>query len=198
MPDRTVIDNPDVLPYALYLLGGTGDFVDVEEIFLKCYELAPERFGWRTQKLPNYKTLYKALRDFEAKHPRAMIKTSNGLGRQLTAEGIEYVRARLDRLEPLRGPSARPPAIRVRAQRLLQDLVATPAAQRFFHGDTREPTRYEAAEALLCAPDSSAEAWHERLAIYRSSAEAARRGDVLSFLEFLDQVGAKWYGGASK
>jgi hypothetical protein len=49
------IDNPDIVPLAVYELGGSGAFVDVEDVFLRCHEIAPERFRWRKYDIPNYK-----------------------------------------------------------------------------------------------------------------------------------------------
>ncbi len=61
-------NNQDVFVWALYLLGGADRGVDVEEIYLKCFELAPARLGWRTRPdLPDYKKASKALQSIEAK-----------------------------------------------------------------------------------------------------------------------------------
>ena len=93
------VDNPDIIPFAIYQLGGIGEYIDVEDMFVYCYKLAPERFGWRKHPFPNYKSLSKALRDFEGKHPKHLIKTPDGLSRQLSAEGLEWLKRRLPVLE---------------------------------------------------------------------------------------------------
>ena len=41
MNARAHFDNPDVIPLALYQLGGVGRYIDIEDIFMKCYELTP-------------------------------------------------------------------------------------------------------------------------------------------------------------
>lgn len=192
-----LIDNPDIVPYSLYLLGGAGEFVDVEELFLKCYELASERFSWRTKPLPNYKTLSKALRDYEAKHPEAMIKTQSGLGRQLSTEGLQWVERELPRLaqafaRPIAGAS------RVKSQRMVRELAARPVVQRYLNGQASEPTKYEMADALLCAPDSPSSVWRERLRIYRSALTAARRADLLAFMDDAEAQHPEWFGGAPR
>ncbi len=196
-PTLSPIDNPDIVPYSLYLLGGAGGFVDVEELFLRCHELAPERFSWRTRSLPNYKTLSKALRDYEAKHPEAMIKTQSGLGRQLSVEGLRWVERNLPRLRAAFA-SPVPAAARVKSQRMVRDLAARPVVIRFLQDGTIEPTKYEMADALICAPDSPASVWLERLRTYRSAVAAARRTDLLSFLDFVESQRPDWFGGAPR
>ena len=37
--------NSELFVWALYLLGGAERDVDVEEIYLKCFEIAPARLG---------------------------------------------------------------------------------------------------------------------------------------------------------
>src|SRR5262245_61185579 len=68
--------------------GDAPGFIDVKDTFLRCFEVAPERFRWRKHLIANYKTLSKALRDFEGRHPSLLLKTEDGLSRQLSKEGI--------------------------------------------------------------------------------------------------------------
>lgn len=48
--------NSELFVWALYLLGGAEHDVDVEDIYLKCFAIAPARLGWRTKpEIPDYK-----------------------------------------------------------------------------------------------------------------------------------------------
>jgi len=86
--------NWEVFLWALYRLGGATEFIEVEDIFLKCFQLAPNRFSWRTREnLPDYKKCSKALRDAEAKQPHFLVKTGDGFKRQLTVEGQKWIEA---------------------------------------------------------------------------------------------------------
>ena len=61
-PPSDTANNQDVFLWALYVLGGADRDVDVEDIYLKCFEMAPARLGWRTQpQLPQYKKLRRHL-----------------------------------------------------------------------------------------------------------------------------------------
>jgi hypothetical protein len=190
------IDNPDIIPLAVYQLGGSGAFVDVEDIFLRCYQLAPERFRWRKHDIPNYKTLAKALRDFEGSHPSFLVKTSDGLSRQLSAEGHAWVTQKSNRFEEiLTRPGANPPTRR-RDHRILNEFSSNPLMRAFVEGNQPNLVKHEVADLLLCAPDSPKAVWRERLETYRSAAADAARPELVEFLEFLRKSKPEWFGEA--
>ena len=77
-PPSSEANNQDVFVWALYLLGGADKDVDVEEIYLKCFELAPARLGWRTHpEIADYKKTSKALQSIEATTHVELSKQSN-------------------------------------------------------------------------------------------------------------------------
>jgi hypothetical protein len=88
------IANWEIFLWALHQLGGSTQFVDVEDIYIECFNIAPARFGWRTRKnLPDYKKCAKALQQAEEKsrHPKMLIKTRDAYARQLTVEGQQWI-----------------------------------------------------------------------------------------------------------
>jgi hypothetical protein len=188
------IDNLDIIPFALYELGGAGQFLDVEDIFLRCFEVAPERFRWRKHLIANYKTLSKALRDFEGRHPDLLLKTEDGLSRQLSKEGIDWVNARLELFrEVLSKPGANPPTRR-REQKLLNEFASHRLVRAYEKGSLDDLHKYEVADLLLCAPDSPRAVWKERLETYRSAATAAGRPNLVEFLDYLRSNKPEWFG----
>ena len=195
MTRKPRVDNPDIIPFALHELGGAGQFIDVEDIFLRCFDVAPERFRWRKHLIANYKTLSKALRDFEGRHPDLLLKTEDGLSRQLSKEGIDWVKARLDLFrEVLSQPGANPPTRR-REQKLLNEFASHRLVRAFEKGSLESLHKYEAADLLLCAPDSPIAVWKERLETYRSAATAAGRPNLVEFLDYLRSNKPEWFGG---
>jgi hypothetical protein len=192
----SVVDNPDVVPYALHLLGGGSSFVDVEDIAVKCYELAPQRFGFRTHPYPNYKTFSKALRDFEDKHPAMLLRSPDGLKRQLTAEGVEYIRMKRAFFERAFGsPSANPPTRR-RNQRLLNELRDKPLTQAFLSGQKPELSKIAVADLLMCSPDSPVSEWVRHCRSLEAAALEAGREDLAGFLRYIIEERREWFGGA--
>ena len=183
----SVVDNPDVVPYALHLLGGGSSFVDVEDIAVKCYELAPQRFGFRTHPYPNYKTFSKALRDFEDKHPAMLLRSPDGLKRQLTAEGVEYVRTKLAIFGHAFGsPSANPPTRR-RNQRVLNELRDNPRPGVPLWTIQLELTRIALRpETYSCArPTALHPSGYGTASRWRPVALEAGREDLAGFLRYI-------------
>src|SRR4051812_24381618 len=93
------ITNADLVPYALWRLGGGDAYVDVEDVFNELWKLAPARFRWRKYDYPDLKKASKALRDLEKSQPELLLKTPNGLARQLSVEGQEWVEHRRTHFE---------------------------------------------------------------------------------------------------
>jgi len=194
MPIKSRLDNLDIIPFAFFQLGGTGDFVDVEDAFLKCFELTPERFRWRKHNIPNYKTLSKALRDFENKHPGFLLKTEDGLSRQLSSAALEWLRHRqalYDKI--LKTPGANPPTRRA-DQRLLNEIRDHPLVKRYSKGKRPVLRKPEVADLLLCSPDSPTSVWAARLETHRSIAASSGRPDLIEFLDYLVAQKPEWFG----
>ncbi len=88
-----------------------------------------------------------------------LLRSPDGLKRQLTAEGVEYVRTKLAIFGHAFGsPSANPPTRR-RNQRVLNELRDNPLTQAFLSGQQPELTRIAVADLLMCSPDSPASEW---------------------------------------
>ena len=93
-PPSGTANNQDVFLWALYILGGSDRDIDVEDIYLKCFEMAPARLAWRTQpQLPDYKKTSKALQSVEATTHVGLIHRPHQYSRRLTIEGIKWVEA---------------------------------------------------------------------------------------------------------
>ena len=187
------IKNPDIYAYALYRMQGTGQFVDVEDIYVECWRLSPSRFGWRTKLYPNYKVASKAQQEFERAHPDMTLKESNGLTRQLTATGVNWVRERLDVFETLASGKSKAPATRRASHKLVNELVLSPLAQKFLSGQRPELSKIGVATLLQCAPDSLRSVWQQRLATLRSAAADNERADVVRFIDYIHDSRREWF-----
>lgn len=189
------ISNSDLIPIALYDLDGLNKFIDIEDIFYKCYELAPKRIKWRKYDIPNYKTAAKALQEFEAKHPECFIKTADGLGRKLTIEGVEWINKNLPRIKKilskkeLSQPSRRP------QHRILNKFFDNESFQSFQNGKKPKMDKYVISELFLCAPDSPPSVWRERYEDYRIAANDSENTKILDFLVFLKDNHPDWFDG---
>lgn len=192
------LSNWEIFVWALSDLGGAKSMIDVEAVFVRCFEFAPRRFAWRTRAdLPDYKKCAKALRDAEARHPVLLIKTGDRFGRQLTVAGQQWVLTNTRRLRPLLGntPNISQPKQRPQS-RMLAEFERSQTFQRW-KTDALLPTdKWRVADLLRCSPDSSQQIWVARLETLRSAAYAAQKADLLEFLNSLERSNPEWFGGA--
>ena len=192
------LNNQDIFLYALYRLDGAGQFVDVEDVVEECWRLSPSRFGWRKLQYPSDRTGWAAVGHIEAGRSDVMIKTPNGLGRQLTAFGVEWVRSKLSGFERLGGEKTRAPKSRRASFKLIADFARHPWVVSVLAGDrSKALDKVAAADLLRCAPDSSRDVWALRLASLRSAAADNERPDVLALLDEIKTRNAGWFSEVS-
>jgi hypothetical protein len=188
------VTNSDVFLWALYDLDGADEFVDVEDVFIKAFELAPLRLSWRTRPdLPDLKKCSKALRDAEGRDPRLLVKKGAEM-RRLTVEGQQWIEENFDRLAqalggegPVRAPRARTPS------RLVSQAVQSAVFATWVETGTITDEKWRVAEMLRCSPDSSRAVFRDRLETLRGAAYSAGRHDALELLDALVTQRADWF-----
>jgi hypothetical protein len=188
------LTNQDVFMYALYRLQGAGHFVDVEDIYVECWRLSPSRFGWRKLPYPNYKVAAKALQHIEAHWPTFLIKTPNSLERQLSSEGLMWVRSRLSMFGALESGETKAPKQRRLSHRLIAEVRRSPLIEMSQSGQDTGVSRLAISELLHCSPDSPRSIWKQRLETLRAAAIDNEAHDVQQFLEFLTRKHPEWFG----
>ena len=191
-PPSNTPNNQDVFVWAMYLLGGADRDVDVEEIFLKCFELAPARLGWRTRPdLPDYKKISKALQSIEAKTHVGLLLKVNEYTRRLTFAGARWIETYKTILEknyshaPV-SASANNNKYEHQRQQIMSDPVWL-----IFKTNPESMTAVDIAPALNCMPASSDTTWKSRINDVRRAADVLQ-DPVLG--EFADVVEHKILG----
>lgn len=175
-------NNQDLLVWSLYTLGGAERWVDVEDVFLRCFELAPLRLAWRTRPdLPDYKKCAKALQSVEATTHRGLLAKQGRYLRRLTDAGTAWCEQHATTLADLYG-GTRP----VRAastssdERLLRELRSHPAFKSWQASEDL-PEVWDLADALKCSVSSPPAVWDQRLDELEQAARRAADDDVLGF-----------------
>jgi hypothetical protein len=188
------VTNSDVFLWALYELGGADDFIDVEEVFIKSFELAPLRLSWRTRPdLPDLKKCSKALRDAEGREPRLLVKKGPE-ARRLTVEGQRWIESNFDRLADALGSDSVIPAPRIRVpSRLVGQALQSSVFKEWHENGLITEEKWRIAEMLRCSPDSSQAVFRDRLESLRGAAYSAGRLDALEFLDALAKERADWF-----
>lgn len=191
------VTNWEIFLWALHELGGDTEVQDVEDVYLKGFELAPTRFAWRTRPdLPDYKKCAKALRDAEARRPPLLVKTGDNYGRQLTVEGQDWVKQNIGRLKRIfsLGGAVQNPRRR-KPLRALADAENSDVFRAWKAGEGIPQERWRLAEFFRCLPDSPVDVWRHRLETLRSAAHAANRTGLLAFLDEIATVHTNWFRG---
>ena len=89
-PPLERLSNPQIAALALYLLGGATARQHQEDVAVKCYELAPRRFGWEKYEYPDTDRAGDALRKAKQSRNGALATGDKRAGWLLTPEGIDW------------------------------------------------------------------------------------------------------------
>lgn len=187
------LSDKDIVVYALYLLDGWQRRVHTEDIALKCYELAPNRFSW--VKYPQYPDLaparfalesakklqYGTLVKGESERKKTIKKVGGWI---LTASGIQWVKANEARIKKYLDRQL-PIGDRLPGDRKLKELLGSPAFKKFAgFGELAEISHAEFAESLICTVNTGAEVLNDRLEQLYSIAEKLKRKEVKKYVDF--------------
>jgi hypothetical protein len=188
------INNADIFLWAVFELGGSDDFVDVEDVMLEAFRLAPERFCWRTKRdLPDKLKLNAALHGADAAAPKLLIKNGQHQ-RRLSIQGQQRIEDNFDRLATaLRGDvKVEVPKTR-RSSRVIGDVTRSEIFTAWADSNSLVPEKWRYADLFRCSPDSANSVWKHRLENYRSAAYAGGREDILKFLDQIAIDHPDWF-----
>ena len=177
----------DVFVLALYLLGGADKDVDVEEIYLKCFELAPARLGWRTHpEIPDYKKTSKALQSIEATTHVGLLHRPHKYSRRLTLEGIKWVEAYRSILEKNYSKAiVQASKTTNQHERKRHELKKSDAWAKFLI-DPSTVEISDAAAALQCSAASPMSVWSGRVNDLRRTGDLLSDESILNFADFVE------------
>jgi hypothetical protein len=194
MPAAEPVQNPDILLWALYDLGGADGFIDVEEAFYRAFQIAPDRLSWRTRTdIPDFKKCAEALNRAERRKPNLLVKNGADF-RKLSVDGQRWVEQNFEWLADALTQSAivKPPR-----QRRSSQIVSRALRSKIFEAwqERRHvpEEKWEMAELLNCSPDSGAPVWMRRLEELRSAAYASGESALLEFLDRILTDRAGWF-----
>ena len=186
-PPSQAHNNADLLDWSLYQLGGFDRWVDVEELYLKAFELGPARLSWRTRPdLPDYKKCAKALQEVEdakkAGHLGLLDKKSQ-YERRLTPAGKTWCERYHEVLVALYSGGAVPVTATSDDARRIRTLTNTAAYREWAESGEMTSDIWELGDTFRCTGDSTPAIWRSRLDEHLLSAERDGRTDVADFIE---------------
>jgi hypothetical protein len=186
-PPSEQANNSDVFVWALFLLGGADKTIEVEEVCLKCFEIAPARFGWRTHpELPEGVKGLKALSVAENKSHQGLIYRPSKFTCRLTPEGVKWVETYRNILE------------RIYAQTVVQASKSTNLYERKRHEIKKsgvwnvyiqEPETLDVvdfASVLQCSAASSQTTWTSRVNELKRAADVLNDEELMNFAKLVE------------
>lgn len=188
------LTSADVVLWALFELEGSDEFVDVENVFLEAFKIAPQRFGWRTRPdIPDKLKGNAALHGADVRSPKLLIKRGPD-HRQLTLEGQRWIEDNFERLADALGGDRIVEAPKGRkSSRLVSEAVKAEAFKVWSESGSLPAEKWKFADMLHCSHDSAQSVWRGRLEALRSAAYVADRNDLLSFLDLLATEHVDWF-----
>lgn len=177
------LSNTDLCLWAMYSLKAQNRAVDVEEIYLKLFEIAPSKFSWRTRPdLPNMRNGLTALGKLEKDlFPEFVIKVSP-TSRMLSDMGVEWIEANSETFAGLGHGEKVLPSRQGKDFQLARSVQDSEAWNDW---KSNVPLDVEKlADAFSCSLTSSEAVWQSRL---NSVAEA---GDALAMDQLIEFVSA--------
>lgn len=181
-------NNQDVFVWALYLLGGADRDVDVEEIYLKCFELAPARLGWRTRPdLPDYKKASKALQSIEARTHSGLLLRPHEYSRRLSVEGVRWVETYKEILvKSYSQGKVQASFSQNQHERRRQEVKSDPLWNQFKE-DPETLSSVELAALMNCTAASTDATWRTRINELRRASDVLDDEDLMRFAEFVQK-----------
>ncbi len=191
------VANWEIFLWALYQLGGASQFIDIEDVSLECFRIAPSHFRWRTKKdLPDYKKCAKALQEAEARRPQKLIKSSDAYARQLTAEGQKWIEINSPRLTQILNSGIPVPEPKIRpTSRMMAEIERSELFVQWKEIGKIPQEKWQMADLLHCSPDSSPAIWTARLESARGIAYESDKKSIMQFLDAVTLAHPDWLGG---
>ena len=186
-PPNDTANNQDVFLWALYVLGGADRDVDVEDIYLKCFEIAPARLGWRTKpEIPDYKKTSKALQSVEATTHVGLIHRPHQYSRRLTIEGINWVEAYKEILERVYSKQAVAASTNTNMFERTRQAIKESSSWTAFENDPNQLDVADLAALLRCTATSPQETWKSRILDVKRAAEVLQDDALAEFARAIE------------
>ena len=163
---------------ALLRLGGDATMVDLEDVTVEAYRLAPDRFRWRRHDYPNLEFVRVATSGSNKAAARLVLR--EGRGRMLTAEGAARAREAAAELDA--APAARDDTLRRKDLADLARMENHPAFAAWRTLGVDGPDAVDLADLVRCSPSTVLPVFEDRLRKAEAVAAGWHRAELARFL----------------
>ena len=187
------LSNMDVVLYVLYKLGGWQKRINMEDITLECFKVAPRKFSWiKHPQYPDIMPVLFSLESAKKKQYGALVvgeterkRTVKIIGGwMLTVQGIRWIKNNIFRIEQILNEN------KIRGERLfidrkINELYKSKAFNKFLlEGDKANISHAEFAESLICTINTGVDILNTRLNEIDSTAEVLRKDELKKYVNF--------------
>ena len=192
---RGIFKNSDIMAISIWKAGGADRFIDVEDAYAVCWELAPQRFSWRTRRdLPALDMLSAVLRGLTSRTDLLVRQGSHKV--RLSSSGIEWVQTHEELIARVLGSNSEKITFSANhATRRLDRLRKSGLYKKWTTTSEVSTEKWELAAALRCSPDSPSNIWVQRLETLRADAKFTDDREMTDFIGALGKKHQEWFGG---
>ena len=186
-PPSEIPNNQDALVFALYLLNGADQDIDVENMFLKCHELAPARLSWRTRPdIPDYKKVSKALQSVVATSHVGLFQHTNQYASRVSLVGVRWVETYLPILEKvyLTSPVQASKATNMHERK--RQEIKNSEVWALYKSDPGSLSVVDFASVLQCSAASSPVTWASRVHDVKRAADVLQDNELMAFAQLVE------------
>lgn len=167
---------------ALLRLGGDSSTVDVEDVALEAYRLAPDRFRWRRHDLPNLELVRVILSDANKKGAHMVLRDDSRKCRMLSVEGERRARLALHRLDAVDADEPRDGTLRRQNLVEIARMESHPAYLRWRHVGIDAIDAVDLADLARCSASTPLDVFADRLRRSQTAAAYWNRDELARFL----------------
>jgi hypothetical protein len=194
------VSNVTIVLASLERLGGAQRYVDIEEVTIEAYRIAPERFSWRTKReFPSQERVRTAfVHANQGQHRKAqgplVVSNTDGSSWMLTFEGLAWIRKNAISAEHVREGGRIPGRGKSVSARRIREIRKHRAFEAYCNGTPiARIARHELAELLVCPPDAPRDAVRRKVDRALTAAVDVEDDAVMLFLEDLaKELDRKW------
>ncbi len=189
-------DGPTLMDYALVALlrlGGDSSMVDIEDIAVESYRLAPRRFRWRRHDYPDHELVRVVLSDANKRGLNLVLVDRKG--RMLSVDGVRRATDVLHRLNLADAPDL-DSTLRRKSLADLARMEAHPAYLRWRLEGIKSVDAVDLADLARCSSSAPFAVFIDRLRRSQAFAVEWKRDDLARFLsEAVEQLPTMLTGG---
>ena len=176
------LTNWQVAVLALHALGGATARQRHEDIAVKCYELAPGRFGWKRHDYPDIERAGAALRVARQARNGTLVTGGRRSGWMLTPAGIDWAR---QREQAVRGDRCGYTPFLSAADRRELGRLARHRLYALWRDGGDPVSIFQVADAVGLSADAPADSIARRLDALEGTARAGARRELEEYLGWL-------------